>query len=357
MFLYPRQNRLMISIGIMVAAGFSAACSPSQAKLDNTATQEAYNLAAVQTAQAPTQTSLPSPTPLPTDTPIPTATQTPLPTETPKPTPTPIPDVGAILNWQEARLPPSFQSAPPSSIGVGTGDIAFSMSSGSKVYTYTIANSFFFADEETHQNVYGYTIDVSGAIDKGFYDSFLRDSDYDYGYGFEEFPVEPIGNISRGITAQTSDTRHLDIIGFRLGDVGARVFIRYDEGSKPSISIEDLAQVYAESIFHPETGCHLVSITPIEDDSGPWFNIIAEGFYPGERRMITLSGGGMMTGLAGLSEDAERVDDQGRIEADYGFPILPGFESELPMEIEVGIYGLYSGCEITEVVMWPAEEG
>lgn len=80
---------LMLLITVLALA----ACSPSQEQIAATATQNAANVIATQTAEAPTPTFTPTNTPLPTDTPTPTltptATLTPTPTATPEPTATP----------------------------------------------------------------------------------------------------------------------------------------------------------------------------------------------------------------------------------------------------------------------------
>lgn len=78
---------------LLITAMLLAACRPSQEQIAATATQNAADANATQTAEAPTLTPTSTNTPLPTDTPTPTltptATLTPTPTETPEPTATP----------------------------------------------------------------------------------------------------------------------------------------------------------------------------------------------------------------------------------------------------------------------------
>lgn len=125
-------KKLFFVLVWLLAAIILAACGPSQAELDAQATQIAANLAATQTAEAPTftptaistntptNTPTATHTPLPTDTPTPTSTHTPTatPTHTPTPTDTPVPPTKTPTptNTPTATytpVPPTKTSTPP----------------------------------------------------------------------------------------------------------------------------------------------------------------------------------------------------------------------------------------------------
>ena len=93
---------------IMLGVGL-AACGPSQAELDSTATAIVLEIYATQTAEAPQVTDTATPLP-PTETPLPTDTPTPEPTATPEPTSTPTPDLTATAAFQATALMEVFIS-------------------------------------------------------------------------------------------------------------------------------------------------------------------------------------------------------------------------------------------------------
>lgn len=136
------------------------------------------------------------------------------------------------------------------------------------------------------------------------------------------------------------------------------VFLRYLDGTDPPVSVETLAQVYADSIRKGVHSCALVSFTHVGESSMPVYQIEAEGFYPGEGRAITISGDFVIDGESsshlfsamGLTDDANRVDDQGRISEEILFGDISGSDIVLPSEFEVFIIGHYSGCSIEETV-------
>ncbi len=102
---------------LLLVAGLLVACGPSEEELNATATQNAANIFATLTAEAPTPTHTPTitptPTPSPTNTPTPTATATatPRPSATPTITPTPTPDLSSMMLTLD-DLPPGFEEVP-----------------------------------------------------------------------------------------------------------------------------------------------------------------------------------------------------------------------------------------------------
>jgi hypothetical protein len=145
---------------------------------------------------------------------------------------------------------------------------------------------------------------------------------------------------------------------FRIGKIGGWAFIQYPDGNIPSVEIGNLAQVYADSIANPVPRCLLVSVTPVEDATWPSYDILAEGFYPGEGRTITVIGDveidgeiqSATTGMLGL--EGQSADDEGRIEENLTFGEIAGEKVVLPDEFTLTIMGWHSGCEITETISW-----
>ena len=355
------KNELGLIITLCSAVFFLGACGPAQADLDATSTQAAIQGFATQTASAPTDT----PTPEPTTTPTPTVTYTPMPSNTPSPTftptPTPEPDPNAMLNWSEIGLPNTFNAIAAENIGIGEGDEAFSVQlTDGSMKSYTIETGFAFATKESSEIVYGYTALFSTDLDRDVFDSVLQKP----GMGFssvsdtKDLSIEEFGDISRGISGKLDARQRIDIVNFRLEDIGAFVFIRYPEGSSPPVAVEDLARVYAESIENPTPYCSLVSITPVEGATWPSFDYQAEGFYPGERRLIVLEGEVTIGGktetiaevLAGL--EGETADDQGRVQGNVTFGTIAGTDISPPSQLTLTITGYWSGCELKEIIEW-----
>lgn len=372
--MYPR--RTLLIIGCFVIIILSSACGPSQAELDETATQDAIALFAKQTAEAPTATLTPSVTPSPTNTPTATPspthtptetpTITPTPTNTPTATPTPIPDVNAMLDWQQLGLTPGFLAISPDDMGIAKGDEVFTIDFGDgSTKTYSIEGSFVFSNDESSEYLYGYTGLFPTKEDQSVLDwaiSTMADSGGLYSLGdMKKLPVESIGDSSGGVAGILANGQRLEIVISRIGNIGIWAFTRYPDGSTPSMAIEHLAQVYADSILNSKPRCAFVSITPVEGATWPSYDIVAEGFYPGEGRSITLTGdveiGGeiqsVVTGLLGL--DGQTADSEGRIEENVTFDEITDDDVVLPDEFSLTIWGWYSGCEITQTVPWKGE--
>lgn len=118
----------MAIIGLLATGLYLVGCGPSQTELDAEATAVVVNLAATQTAEAPTATLMPLPptdTPqLPTDTPttepstdtpVP-ATNTPRPTNTPTATHTPVPPIDTPIPSTNTPAPTPVLASPTPAI-------------------------------------------------------------------------------------------------------------------------------------------------------------------------------------------------------------------------------------------------
>lgn len=373
------KNLLVLSLIALMLTLLICACGPSQAQLDGTATQSALAIQGTQTAEAPTSTPIhtntPTATTTPTETPTPTATYTPTPTLTP--TPTPDPDPNAMLDWQQLNLSPQIVSIAPGTLGIEQGAMAFSYTENDEPIIYPIEGNFAFMDENEQENtIFGYTTLLPEKVDQDRYDGFISVSG-DPGFNIymienqfpgstdiqsDELPLgENLGDESAGASTSYSlggnDIR-VDTYIFRIDDVGATVYVRYLQGSEPPVSVDQLAQVYAESIRQGLQICSLVSITHVGEELEANYQIDAEGFFPGERRAMVISGDilidgenkSSLFGAMGDSEDAVRVDRQGRISEQFSLGVLSGSDIILPSELEVNIVGYFSGCSIEETV-------
>jgi hypothetical protein len=98
--MFKKNTTILLTISVFFLL---AACGPSQADLDATATKVMADEFARQTAEAPTATPLPTDAPNPTDTPVPTDTPEPTPTESPMPT---ITNTPPPTDTPEATTPP-----------------------------------------------------------------------------------------------------------------------------------------------------------------------------------------------------------------------------------------------------------
>ena len=288
-----KKNALIDIFVCIVICSIIIACGPSQAELDETATQDAIAMFATQTAGAPTATLTPSITPSPTNTPTvtpspthtptDTPTITPTPTNTPTATPTPVPDANAMLDWQQLGLPSGFVAISPDNFGIGMGDedITISFGDGTKK-TYEIDNSFVFADEERSEFVYGYTALYPNRRDRDVFNWIVDQTPISGAIlplsEIEQLSIEDIGDISVGVTGIIKPGQRMDFVKFRAGDIGVSIFIRYSDGTPSSVTINHLAQVFAHSIANPIPRCSLVSIVPVEGASRPSYDFVAEGF-------------------------------------------------------------------------------
>jgi len=232
--------------------------------------------------------------------------------------------------------------------------------------TYLIKSSFVFSDEERSELVYGFTGLFPTREDQAVLNwaiSTLSESGGFYSFlsGKEKLSIQPIGDQYGGVTGLMENGKRLDIVVSRMGEIGLWAFIRYPDGNAPSVSVEQLAQVYAESVSNPIPRCSLKSITPVEGSAWPSYDFVAEGFYPFEGRVITLTGdveiGGetqsVVTGLLGLT--GETADSEGRIEGNVTFDEINEEDVVLPSEFSFSIWGWYSECEVNQIVPWMGE--
>lgn len=347
-----RDKTLLSILGLLLTISLLSACGPSQAELDATASQAAAVMFATQTAEAPTSTPIPTSTPTPTK--IPTAT------------PTPQPDPNAMLGWKLLELPSTFIAISPDGYGTGSGDEAFTINLGDGTQkTYLIENSFVFFDEERFEFVFGYTALFPTKSDQDVFDALVQQLPKPGNVlplnELEQLPIEDIGDSSAGVTGIIDAGRRMDHVRFRVGDIGAFVFIRYPDGQSPSIAVNHLAQVYAHSIANPPPWCSLVSITAVEGATWPSFDYRAEGFYPGEPRVIMLegdlqiSGGTISVVTTLLGQTGETADSDGRVEGNVTFGEVEILDATLPLEFTFSMQGVYSECEINQIVAWPGE--
>jgi phosphonate transport system substrate-binding protein len=353
-------KRLVPFLMMLILASCSQASQPSQEELATV--QGMIEVYFTRTAQA-------APPAEPTETPVPT------PTRTLTPTPVPDPDPKAMILWQKLDLPQGFVSINPSSVGIGAGDVAYSrqLSTGA-FHDYMIEGSFVFA-EEWPVGIYGYTFLLPTDGDKQLFDinlpGLVQELQNLVTYGLEPDALsEPevladatgIGDNSRGAVIDYSkrgEEYRLYLVRFRAGGIGSNVFMRHRASENPLMDVVKLAGIYAQSVLYPEEGCQLVSIEPVEKETWPTFDILAEGFYPGEARSIALSGDVLINGesksvttaLMGL--DGQSANEMGRIEERVVFGIIEGANVQPPGEIEIEIRGWHSGCTVTEVVLWP----
>jgi len=350
-------TRISIFIAAILLGVILSGCGPSQTELDATATQVAASVLETQTAAAPSST--PSPTITPTA--IPTAT----------PTPTPEPDASAMLAWEELDLPPSFEAISPDNMGVQEGAIAF----GTTSKTYYIANSFVFFDIQRGEGVFGYTVDLSGQSDIAVVDNILSDfkswSVPAYAGGGRTLldssvisGTNNIGDKSSGIRIEyMGGGNHIVLknITFRIDDIYVVAIVKNFTGTDPLISVSDVARVYASSIQNPVRYCQITHISQVEGATWPSYDFVAEGFYPGEARMINLTGavqiGGepqsVRTALLGLT--GETADGEGHIEGNVTFRMVAGEDVTLPDEFLFSILGYFSECEVSQIVPWSEE--
>jgi hypothetical protein len=253
-----------------------------------------------------------------------------------------------MLDWEQLRLPSGFVSISPDVIDIGQGEGLFTYTSGEDTKkTYFIENSFAFYNHEIGETVFGYTALFPG--ESNVFDGAMEQLKkvegglYSYISDKEQLPMQRVGDLSTGITGITDNGLRIYAVMFRLDEIGAWTFILLPDGNTPSVIVEHVAQVFADSISHPFPRCSLVSITPVEGATWPSYDFVVEGFYPGERRMIALTGDveidgetqPVVTGM--LGETGETVDSEGRLEGSVTFSEVAGEDVVLPDEFEFSI--------------------
>lgn len=227
-------------------------------------------IALVRTA-TPTSTATPTPTNTPTQTPTPTATSTPTrtPTSTLTPTPrptntpraTPTPNLSAaILTVQD--MPPGFMAfgAPDlARFGLTDSSLALKMGPTSQAKPQ---NAFAFVGTGPNrvEIVFGFLVYPLTPLDQAGYDYSLANpdsfakgmarglvgTDVDPGSsallpGMTKFGDKSIGGTL--VIAKESANFRMDYAVIRRGQVAELIYSLYLEGTKPSIGIEELAQL------------------------------------------------------------------------------------------------------------------
>ncbi len=373
------RNLFSIGLGLILVGVFITGCGTSP--------EEQQATAAAQTAAAATNTPQPTSTPLPTK----TATPTPAPT----PTPTPDPDPMTMIDLSGLDLGDSFVVYSPDDWGIERGAVGI----GTGNSTFLIENSFAFADEHRSELIFGYTSQLSGSSEieevDGILSNFLDWFEVAYGSSgvtikkVETLPGSGhIGDKSAGVRIEYfagSTTIILEQVMFRIGDILATANVKNFQESSSSLDVIDIAEVYAHNINYPVISCEINNIKPLVNQPWPAFDYHAAGFYPREHVIvwleseIGLSGSPTMIGqLDGLGDEAVvvrvvineiletdfdifgthmetlAVDNAGRISGSIIQTNLEGQNIVMPNEYLVSIYGLYSGCVVSQEAVWEA---
>jgi hypothetical protein len=231
-----------VLIVISMIGGVLAACGPSQADVNATATQVAINGSATQTALAPTATPTKTPTPTATSTPTATATPTltPTPVNTPTITPTPVPawwEAVLVLEdlpkgfrpMTEDDLSALYQTMPPGTIGFG------------------------FIDEAKTQVIMGFYAPLPSRAEQIAFDNILPDTAVlmATAAGATTAPeaitgMDDVGDARSALTFLIPgggfDMR-VDFTLFRRGEVAAFLYTFYPDGDQPVFSAGELARL------------------------------------------------------------------------------------------------------------------
>lgn len=345
-----------------------SACGPNAEELAVT------YIAKTDEAATAAVTDTPTPTATPTSTNTPTPTNTPTATLTSTPTPLPEPDAQLMIDWQALNLPDDFHADSPSSIGIEKGALAFNLPfTDGEMFQFLIDSSFLFRNPD--EQVFGYTVKcppskrlvICETMIPLWIDIFGPDFDRG-GRTLQNITTisgaDMIGDISTGVRAEyTSGGRTiiLELVAFRIGGIYAITFIKNFEGDDPSISIIDVAEIYASSILNPVQHCQITQINPVDGATWPAYEFRAEGFYPGEGRMIMLTGDVTVNGetlrmiTSKLGMTGESADSNGVIEEIMTFQLVVGDSVSLPSEFTISIFGHFSHCMVNQVVPWPGE--
>jgi hypothetical protein len=307
-----------------------------------------------------------------------------------------------MLAWEELQLPPGFVATSPDAFGIGQGAWAFTIQLGDgSLLQPTIEKSFTFSDED-QPKVYGYTVLLPSESDREVFEqlpSIMPDfvESGISGLGgttlLEVTDLPALGDIGDAAAGALAEYTQQGVawrmyqMAFRLGDVGALVVVRHRAEDAPAVPIARLARVYSHSIQYPGNRCSLLSVTPVEGATWPSYDFVAEGFYPGESRITLLEGGALLGDeplrviqADGISDEpaalrvAERIledrpdmifgntirdvaDDEGNVVGSIFLGTIEGEEDvTLSNEFTFTVFGLYSGCEITQVLSGPVAE-
>jgi hypothetical protein len=271
-----------------------------------------------------------------------------------------------MIAWQELGLSNEFEAFSPEAIGMEEGANAFTLSDGKE---YNILGSFLFANGASPDTyIYGYTISLPTAADRQTFDEIIDDINNYAASGMDDLEgSDTIGNHSKGATGEL-DNGKFSIVGFRLDNLGAMVFLRHQPGSEPGIDLVKVAQVYARSIDESVPYCKITSARAVPNSDTPSIEVEAEGFYPQEGRYILLEGAIVLNGetitiMSGkMGGGGETVEPDGSLKDVIGIDIKEQLASkgykdiqlpEGPIEFTLRVGGHFSGCEASQTVTWP----
>ncbi len=298
-------------------------------------------------------------------------TQTASPVPSPTATKAPEPDAKALINWRDLHLPPDYVAKSPNDYGIGIGASSWNITlNDGTVKQFPIESSFVFSNDDMPR-IYGFTTMLTSyreIFDNGYLPSLdiliaralgvPEGSESDVVVRLPD--VKGFGDTSAAIKGEYSfngKTWDLYEAAYRLGDIGVFVLIRNESDSAPAIDLKKLAEVYAESITNPPEKCHFVSIESVGNDALPSFDFIAEGFYPGEWRQVSLKGNfkigdkveTMQNVLVG-SRGQGKADMEGIIQGNINSLTLPGDNVVYPDEYQLEIEGWFSNCLVSQIV-------
>jgi len=383
MFLTKKFNLVLT---LMLFCILLSACGPSPEELAATS--------AAETAAAATNTPIPSSTPIPTKIP----TLTPIPTSTPLPKP----DAQAMIRWKDIDLPDGSFSVDPETENIQEGKIAMSFQIGDgSTLDYITAGSFVFIDNmNPSQIIYGYAFPLPTSKHKDAFDSYTQNylkSSTSTVIGIPLNSISTIsgandiGDLSAGVTAPYISRLfgvpwQISMISFRIDSIGSAVFIRNDVNVKSPVNIKKVARVYASSIQNPISSCQITHISVVEEATWPSYNYQTDGFYPGESLIVMIEGKGQLDnepiligyvdgvgdefavirvmeekvlsrgfGIFGFRKVSVKADKKGQVDGTIMFTGIEGGDVVPPKDITLSIFGLYSGCEVEEIVTWPGE--
>jgi len=203
------------------------------------------------------------------------------------------PDPEAMLDWQALDLPGNFEAYFQESFGIQEGAVAFQGTGVWGEVDFEIEDSFLFGNDVFTDFIYGYTINLEREDEVEAMDDVIDNSaeimQTTTAEGvlardvtvLEDIPK--IGDHSQAITTIfpfEDRTDRLDNIDFRVGNIGASVFVRYIDGGEPPVSVEELAKVYEQNIQAGFQSCNITSVISITGAEIPTFLVEADGFYP-----------------------------------------------------------------------------
>jgi hypothetical protein len=207
--------------------------------------------------QTPTPTPTSTPTPTPTLTPTPTPTSTP--TSTPTVTPTPAPDYSkAVLTLDD--LPPGYEVIPSSDFDTES----LEAESGG---AYKYETVFMFVEPENFDILMGVTMLITSTFEQSSFDRMMANPELllaMFGMDFAGSEItgkqplpgfDNIGDSSTGMTMvvdMQGTPLRMDIAVFRQGEVVGMLFLMYENGTTPSVSLAELSQILDQRIIEAQ---------------------------------------------------------------------------------------------------------